>query len=79
MGLGKLSMGLLLLDNLGSRGLSSDFIGTMEREGMKVRYFMGEAGNTNRFQLNFRNHRKIVVVDGKRGFLGGLNVGDEFM
>jgi cardiolipin synthase A/B len=69
----------LLLDNLGSSGLSSDFIGTMEREGMKVRYFMGEAGNTNRFQLNFRNHRKIVVVDGKRGFLGGLNVGDEYL
>jgi cardiolipin synthase len=33
----------------------------------------------NRFQLNFRNHRKIVVVDGARGFVGGLNVGDEYL
>src|SRR6202012_4731866 len=31
----------------------------------------------NRLQLNFRNHRKIVVVDGQRAFLGGHNVGVE--
>jgi len=30
-------------------------------------------------QLNLRNHRKIVVVDGRVGFLGGLNVGDEYL
>jgi len=33
----------------------------------------------NRFQLNFRNHRKIVVVDGRTAYVGGLNVGDEYM
>jgi cardiolipin synthase len=33
----------------------------------------------NRFQLNFRNHRKIVVVDGTLGYVGGLNVGDEYL
>ncbi|MCQ4380200.1 cardiolipin synthase, partial [Clostridioides difficile] len=32
----------------------------------------------NRFQLNFRNHRKIVVVDGNRAFVGGHNVGGEY-
>ncbi len=69
----------LLLDNLGSMGLSAEFIKSMEREGIKVRYVMSENGKANRFQLNFRNHRKIVVVDGKRGFLGGLNVGDEYL
>ncbi|HSP41965.1 MAG TPA: phospholipase D-like domain-containing protein, partial [Luteolibacter sp.] len=69
----------VLLDNLGSSGLSDGFIESMEREGMKVRYVMNESGTANRFQLNFRNHRKIVVVDGKRGFLGGLNVGDEYL
>ena len=69
----------LLLDNMGSRDLSAGFIESMEREGIMVRYFMNPAGKTNRFQLNFRNHRKIVVVDGTRGFLGGLNVGDEYL
>ena len=29
-------------------------------------------------RMNFRNHRKIIVVDGKTGFVGGLNVGDEY-
>ncbi|MDB2272906.1 phospholipase D-like domain-containing protein, partial [Halorubrum ezzemoulense] len=32
-----------------------------------------------RFQVNFRNHRKIVVVDGQHAFVGGLNVGDEYL
>ncbi len=69
----------LLLDNMGSIGLSDEFIESMKHEGIKVKYVMDVAGKANRFQLNFRNHRKIVVVDGKRGFLGGLNVGDEYL
>ena len=36
-------------------------------------------GPKNRFQINLRNHRKSVVIDGKVGFTGGLNVGDEYM
>src|ERR1051325_8754103 len=32
-----------------------------------------------RFQVNFRNHRKIVVVDGQEAWVGGLNVGDEYL
>ncbi len=30
-------------------------------------------------RLNYRNHRKLVVVDGKRGYLGGLNIGDKYL
>jgi cardiolipin synthase len=69
----------ILLDNLGSMWLSDGFINSMKQEGIQVTYFMDVAGKTNRFQLNFRNHRKIVVVDGERGFLGGFNVGDEYL
>jgi cardiolipin synthase len=32
-----------------------------------------------RFQINFRNHRKTLIADGRVGFIGGLNVGDEYM
>jgi cardiolipin synthase len=28
---------------------------------------------------NFRNHRKIAVIDGKIGFVGGFNIGDEYL
>lgn len=69
----------MLLDNLGAAGLSEEFIESMEREGVEVRFFMDVSGSSNRFQLNFRNHRKIVVVDGKVGFIGGLNIGDEYL
>ena len=37
------------------------------------------AAKRNRFQINFRNHRKIVVTDGKAAYVGGHNVGDEYL
>ncbi|MFL0248662.1 cardiolipin synthase [Candidatus Clostridium stratigraminis] len=30
-------------------------------------------------QINYRNHRKIAVIDGKAGFIGGINIGDEYL
>lgn len=33
----------------------------------------------NYLKVNFRNHRKIVVIDGKIGYTGGINIGDEYM
>ena len=30
-------------------------------------------------KFNFRNHRKIIVIDGSIGFVGGLNIGDEYL
>lgn len=69
----------LLLDSVGSHALPAEFAGSMERHGIRVAYFTGMPGKTNRFQLNFRNHRKILVVDGTLGFLGGLNVGDDYL
>lgn len=41
--------------------------------------FNTRQGRSNRFQINFRNHRKIVVVDGRVAFVGGHNVGDEYL
>ncbi len=47
--------------------------------GVKVSKFNTTLGWRNKFQLNFRNHRKIVVVDGKTAWVGGHNVGDEYL
>ncbi len=41
--------------------------------------FRTTQGRGNLFQLNFRNHRKIVIVDGRVAWVGGLNVGDEYL
>jgi len=46
---------------------------------VQVRAFNTTQGRRNRFQLNFRNHRKIVVVDGDAAWIGGHNVGREYL
>lgn len=69
-----------LYDEIGSHSLSSTYVGALEqKENVEIHRFKTTRGPANRFQLNFRNHRKIVVVDGQVGFVGGLNVGDEYL
>lgn len=69
----------LLYDEVGSIGLSADWIRSMRADGVQVHHFDTTRGWWNRFQLNFRNHRKIVVVDGRVAWIGGHNVGDEYL
>jgi cardiolipin synthase len=67
-----------LYDELGStigRGYRRD----LREAGVKVSAFNTTKGWQNKFQLNFRNHRKIVVVDGRTTWIGGHNVGDEYL
>jgi cardiolipin synthase len=51
----------------------------MQNAGITTSAFHTTKGKANHFQLNFRNHRKIVVIDGKTAYVGGHNVGDEYM
>ena len=69
----------LLYDEIGSIELSATYLDDLTEAGVRVSAFAG--GNTffGRFRLNFRNHRKIVVADGRVALLGGLNVGDEYL
>jgi cardiolipin synthase len=69
----------LLFDEVGSLGLTRAYLGELRDAGVQVRPFNTRKGRTNRFQVNFRNHRKIVVVDGQEAWVGGLNVGDEYL
>ncbi len=68
-----------LYDEIGSAQLSSSYISEMQSEGIDVSPFWSYKRYLQRFQLNFRNHRKIVVVDGHTTFTGGLNIGDEHL
>lgn len=68
----------VLYDNVGSHDLPAHYVETLRQGGVAIHAFATRRWS-NRFQLNFRNHRKIVVVDGEQGFLGGLNVGDEYL
>lgn len=68
-----------LYDEIGSRRLDKNYIDELKNAGIQIRPFFTTRGKRNRFQLNFRNHRKIVVIDGKSAFVGGHNIGDEYM
>ncbi|AOJ38367.1 cardiolipin synthase [Burkholderia lata] len=69
----------LLYDSIGSFDLPHSYVDTLRRGGVEVHPFATNRTFVNRFQLNFRNHRKIVVVDGNRAFVGGHNVGVEYL
>ncbi|MGE8178310.1 cardiolipin synthase [Pseudomonas fluorescens] len=69
----------LLYDRIGSHSLPHSYVQPLRDAGVQVEAFATRSGWLNRFQVNFRNHRKIVVVDGALGFVGGHNVGDEYM
>jgi cardiolipin synthase len=68
-----------LFDEIGSHKLSSTFLGELRDAGVQCESFGANRRWWSRLQLNFRNHRKIVVIDGEMAFMGGLNVGDEYL
>jgi cardiolipin synthase len=68
-----------LYDEIGSMGLPDQYLSDLRSAGVETHKFNTTKGRTNRFQVNFRNHRKIVVVDGIEAWVGGHNVGDEYL
>jgi cardiolipin synthase A/B len=68
----------LLYDEIGSR-LSNSYLKEMKAAAVDIRPFRSMTGPKNRFQLNFRNHRKLVIADGRVALLGGHNVGDDYL
>lgn len=68
-----------LYDFIGSHGLPVSYLDSLSAAGVHVEAFRSSAGHIRRFQINFRNHRKIVVIDGHTAYLGGHNVGNEYL
>lgn len=68
-----------LFDEIGSHKLPRRYLRRMKDAGIECNTFGINRFWWSRFQLNFRNHRKIVISDGKCAFIGGLNVGDEYL
>ena len=69
----------LLYDDVGSSKMTSQYLRELRDAGVRVTGMNTTRGWRNRFQINFRNHRKIVIVDGRVAFIGGHNVGDEYV
>lgn len=78
----KASQGLkirLIIDAIGSWSLSNKFIKMLKKNGVEVGVFMPVRFPLIANKINYRNHRKIIVVDGKIGFVGGLNIADRYI
>jgi len=68
---------VFVYDEFGCWWITQDYLDDLRAGGVEVHVFSSSNGWRNRLQINFRNHRKIVVVDGRVALTGGLNVGDE--
>ena len=68
-----------LYDSFGSMALHRKFLEPMTDAGIQVVPFLPGSTFRERWSLNNRCHRKIVVVDGTIGFTGGMNIGDEYI
>ncbi len=68
----------LLLDGFGSRSLPRAWLRRLRRAGGQASWFLPLEPLRRAWTMNLRNHRKIVVVDGREGFSGGVNVGRRF-
>ena len=69
----------VLFDDLGSRKLRRRHFKELIEAGGVVEVFFPSPIPYVNLRLNYRNHRKIVVIDGQIGYVGGFNVGDEYL
>ncbi len=69
----------LLYDAMGSHRLHRWALRPLREAGGRASVFLPVSPLRRRIQVNMRDHRKIVVVDGQVGFTGGLNIGDEYL
>ena len=69
----------ILCDGMGGRFMPKKRWDQMRRAGIKVGVFFPPFLGWLNLRVNYRNHRKIVVVDGAAGFVGGFNIGREYI
>lgn len=68
----------MMFDELGCAGLSKSYFEEYRAAGCNVSGFRTVPKRRRLLRLNFRNHRKLVVVDGSLAYFGGMNIGDEY-
>ncbi len=69
----------VLFDSMGCRGMRHSDWARLEKAGIKTAEFFPALLGKLQLRVNYRNHRKIVVIDGRIGFVGGFNVGREYI
>ncbi|MFD4818536.1 cardiolipin synthase [Peribacillus butanolivorans] len=70
---------LFIFDAAGSLSFSNNEVKRMKKAGVKAYPFSPLKHGFFNQKFNFRNHRKIIIIDGEIGFVGGLNIGEEYL
>jgi len=69
----------VIIDDVGSWGLGKKYMADLRQNGIEIYSFMEVRFPRLTSRVNYRNHRKIVVVDGRIGFTGGINFADRYL
>jgi len=69
----------VLYDALGSRTIKKSYVRRLKNAGIQVKAFFPSKIAKINFKINYRNHRKLAIIDGKIGYIGGFNIGDEYL
>ena len=69
----------ILYDDVGCSGVKKSFFEGMRREGIEAFAFLHVKFPRFTSKVNYRNHRKIVVIDGRTGFVGGINIAERYL
>jgi cardiolipin synthase A/B len=69
----------LLYDDMGSRLLTRNYKRELIEAGVQVESFFPSFIPKVNMKINYRNHRKLAIIDGEIGYIGGFNIGDEYL
>lgn len=69
----------VVYDDVGCWRVPQRFFNRMSREGISVQPFMPVRFPTLTRRVNYRNHRKVIVIDGQVGYIGGMNIADRYV
>jgi len=71
-----------IMDKVGGRKFDKDYLRDLIDSGVEIVTYSAHFANFTRLidtSINYRNHRKIVIIDGDIGYIGGNNIGDEYL
>lgn len=69
----------LLYDDVGCWSVSNKFFKQMAQSGVIVSTFMSVRFPSLTRRMNYRNHRKLVIIDGRIGYIGGMNIANRYL
>jgi cardiolipin synthase len=67
-----------MYDDFGSHALGKQFINRLEEAGVETAPFYKIKWYALASRINYRNHRKIIIIDGTKSFIGGINISDKY-